>query len=112
MNNMYMYMDKDVYITDVFLTCRLGIAFLVAWSSCFSLKKNKTITTGQYILHIYTIKVSDMDLRGKSKHLKNASAQNLRNKKTLTSKHSSFTLIKVPHRNSVSEGKKSKDWDT
>ena len=58
------------------------------------------------------MKVSDMDLRGKSKHLKNASAQNLRNKKTLTSKHSSFTLIKVPHRNSVSEGKKSKDLDT
>lgn len=34
--------------------------------------------------------------------LKNASAQNLGNTNSLTSKHSSFLLIKVPHCNSIS----------
>lgn len=48
---------------------------------------------------------------GEGQTLKNTSAQNLRSTKPLTSKHSSFMLIKVPHCNSVSGREESKDGD-
>ena len=44
--------------------------------------------------------------------LKNSREQNLRNTKSLTSKHSSFMLIKVPHCDSISGREKNKDWET